>query len=465
VRSTPNLLLIVLDALREDAVPASLGADRRRSIRARTCLASAPWTLPSCSSLLTGNAATRHGHYWITNPLPTNALLGALPERYRRVGIVNNPVLSARSGLGEGFHQWKFHADHLAPFERALELIPTATSRKPLFVVLHSNIPHDYYLDVAAPYYEEAYPEDPGPPFVLGERVITWRDTDTAEREAVTRTYRACVQKTFALLDAVLGAVRERDDFVTAVTADHGEGFEPEIGRVHHAGRVHQDLIRVPLFFDLPSAVARRRHAELADTLDTHPVSSTDILPTMLMLAGQTSLPETDGVPVTAAPSGRVLVSEDRRYLYLKDRFRFNFHGRFKNMTDDEIARNQAMQADLGAPPVLRSFVADGHKLIVTSLALAANGHAPGRPALDSYAARLLGGPSVAYHGDRLYACEYYDLARDPGEHENLLSSTTTWPDVLRAAWPSAPPTVPATDGTETDLYTILAESELVAVS
>ena len=132
------------------------------------------------------------------------------------------------------------------------------------------------------------------------------------------------------------------------------------------------------------------------------------------MLAGQTALPQIDGVPVTAAPAGRVIMSEDRRYLYLKDRFRFNFHGRFKNMTDDEVARNQAIHADLCAPPLLRSYVADGHKLIVTSLALGADGQRPLRPVLDSYAARLMGNPSVAYHGDRLYGCEYYDLAREP---------------------------------------------------
>ena len=72
------------------------------------------------------------------------------------------------------------------------------------------------------------------------------------------------MKKTFELLDAVLGAVRARDDFVTAVTADHGEGFDPENGGAHHAGRVHDDLIRVPLLFDLPSAVARHRHGELA---------------------------------------------------------------------------------------------------------------------------------------------------------------------------------------------------------
>ena len=318
---------------------------------------------------------------------------------------------------------------------------------------------------MAARYYEEAYPEDPAPPFVLGERVITWRDTDAAQHHAVRRADQACVKKTFELLDAVLGAVRARDDFVTAVTADHGEGFDPEIGRVHHAGRVHDDLIRVPLFFDLPSAVARHRHGELAAALDDRAVSGTDVLPTMLTLAGQTALPETDGVPATAAAAGRVLVTEDRRYLYLKDRFRFNLAGRFKNMTEEEIARNQAIQADLCAPPLLRSFVADGHKLIVTSLALASDGQGPLRAALDSYAARLMGTPSVAYHGDRLYACEYYDLGRDPGELDNLLSSSPTWPDLLRDQWSSAPPTVPDADGVETDLRTILAESELVAPS
>ena len=80
-------------------------------------------------------------------------------------------------------------------------------------------------------------------------------------------------------------------------------------------------------------------------------------------------------------------------------------------------------------------------------------------------AARLMGNPSVAYHGDRLYGCEYYVLARDPGELDNLLARSTTWPEVFRDSWSSAPPTVPGADGVETDLRTILAASELVAPS
>jgi hypothetical protein len=43
------------------------------------------------------------------------------------------------------------------------------------------------------------------------------------------------------------------------------------------------------------------------------------------------------------AGTTRTLVSEDRRYLYLKDRFRFNFDGRHKNMTEEDLQRNRRL--------------------------------------------------------------------------------------------------------------------------
>ena len=182
MRSTPNLLLIVLDALREER--------RARQPRRESAAFGQGRDLPGGGPLdppvvhLPAHRDRRHAprplldHEHAADEHDARRPARALPAGGHR----EQPrPLGACSGLAEGFHHWKFHQDHLVPFERALELIPTATSRKPLFLVLHSNIPHDYYLDVAAPYYEEAYPEDPEPPFVLGDRVITWRDTDAAQ--------------------------------------------------------------------------------------------------------------------------------------------------------------------------------------------------------------------------------------------------------------------------------------------
>jgi arylsulfatase A-like enzyme len=60
------------------------------------------------------------------------------------------------------------------------------------------------------------------------------------------------------------------------VTADHGEGFDAERGRVHHGGRLHEDLLHVPLFLRGPGLPAGR-------VVDA-PVRSVDLLPTVLDL-------------------------------------------------------------------------------------------------------------------------------------------------------------------------------------
>jgi hypothetical protein len=45
------------------------------------------------------------------------------------------------------------------------------------------------------------------------------------------------------------GASRNsRADAVWIVTADHGGGFDAARARVHHGGRLNEDLLRVPLF-------------------------------------------------------------------------------------------------------------------------------------------------------------------------------------------------------------------------
>ena len=456
-----NLLLVVLDALRYDATRLTVPSDR--SLAADRCVAAAPWTLPSCSSLLTGLDATVHRHYWVTQPLPANDLVSSLPARYTRIGIVNNSVLTRRSGLAAGFQRWRYCRNHDEPFERALALIRAAKRRHPLFLVLHSNIPHDYYLDDALPYHDEAFPQSSGEGWVLGERVISWDDADVARQAAVRRTYDGCALKALSYLEEILAAVRQRDDFVTAVTSDHGEGLEPDIGRVHHAGRMHQDLLHVPLIFDVPSRTPAVLRDELGATLASRVVSNTEVVPMMVALipdgrTGHRGAPRPDERP------RKVAVSEDRRYLYFKDRFRFNYHGRYRNMSPEQMERNRDILGQLSEPPLVRSYQDRRHKLVVTALRLDDAVPATDRPRLlERFGAELLGAPVCVADGSRLVALESFDLEADPGETENL-SSETDWAGVARG-WDPRWVTLPEPNGNEAPLTDVVARSAPLTMS
>jgi Sulfatase len=458
VTAAPNILLIVLDDLREDGLGAAL-EQPDRCMRAATCLATAPWTLPSVTSIVTGVTAAHHRHFWRDPPLPANRLLAALPTEYRKVGFVNNGAISAGSGVESGFDRWSLTLDHDVPFRKALRMIKRAGRRRPCFILLHSNIVHDYCLPVTDRYLP------PGSLPVLDDRVISWKDTTPEDRAAAVSTYGICADVQRAKVEEVLDAVRERDDFITAVTSDHGEGFDYELGRIHHGGRLHQDLLHVPLYFDLPSTIRAAPRAALAQALDSQVLASTDIVPTLFDLAGVGQLPDVDGRPAGQIGE-RTLVGEDRRYLYLDGRFRLNYRGHNKHMTAEDLERNQGMLDQLATGPLVRSFVRHPRKLIVTALTLEAGLAAEsGRDRLIELGGRLLGSPVFALHGDRLLAFEEFDLDADPLEQRNLLRGTSGWGGELQhGAW-SSTVTMPAPDGTELALADLVDGAEFVELS
>jgi hypothetical protein len=454
---SPNILLILLDTLRVDAVGETLDQSER-SMTARTCMASAPWTLPSCSAMLNGMTSAHLGNYWRTPTFNRNRLLDALPGRYRKVGIVNNAALSKGSGAEIGFDRWSFIGDHDEPFERALRVITKTGRRRPCFLLLHSNIAHDHGFAVAAPYLP------PGTPPGLGDRIIMWRDTTEADRSAAVTRYAACVAAMTAKVRAVLDVVRQRDDFVTAITADHGEGFDYDRCRIHHGGRVHQDLMQVPLSFDLPSSVPTARRQALGDALGSRTLSTTDILPTLFGLAGHHDLPEIDGSRAEAIQP-RTVVGEDQRYLYLKDRFRLNFQGKLMRMTEADVERNDQTLGVLDGAPILRSFLRQSDKLIVTSLRLSPTGSAPSdRATLLGLGEQLLGSPMLLINQNQLFAFERFDLDADPLEQRNLLCETSNWPqELLHGPWASDV-SIPGRDRTELDLAAIVDGGDVAEV-
>ena len=131
-----------------------------------------------------------------------------------------------------------------------------------------------------------------------------------------------------------------------------------------------------------------------------------------------------DGRRIDTASSERVIVSEDRRYLYLQDRFRMNSQGRNKHMNAQDQEENARLQGQLAFPPVVRSYRLKDTKLIMTCLQASESASLmEARDALLEIGGRLLGHPVLALRGVRLLAFEVYDLKNDPGERHNLLAS------------------------------------------
>jgi len=69
------------------------------------------------------------------------------------------------------------------------------------------------------------------------------------------------------------------EDAVWIVTSDHGEGFDVENHRLHHGGRLHEDLLRVPLVLRAPGRLEPGQVVQ-------ETVRSIDVLPTALELLG-----------------------------------------------------------------------------------------------------------------------------------------------------------------------------------
>jgi arylsulfatase A-like enzyme len=82
---------------------------------------------------------------------------------------------------------------------------------------------------------------------------------------------------------------------VLALTSTNGEGFRPDLKRVHHGGRLHDDVLHVPLLVRWPGRLRPGSSSALVSTLD--------VAPTLTKLAGMAPEPRFAGRPLVAAES------------------------------------------------------------------------------------------------------------------------------------------------------------------
>jgi choline-sulfatase len=307
---TPNVLLVTIDTLRADhvgcygrALARTPNLDRlaQEGVRVENAAAVAPITLPSHCSIMTGLYPPAHG---VRDNGAYSLGEGAvtLAERLKAAGyatqaFVSAIVLARRYNLKQGFDG--YDDDLWAEDQPKLFLIrnrrgtKTATRflewldrwkglkpRKPFFAWVHLFDPHAPYEPLAADLMLAPTPYD-------GE---------------IAGADRA--------VGMLLDGLRQNhllDDTIVVVTADHGESLG-EHGEKTHAIFVYDATIHVPLILRYPRLLPRGK---------TYggPVSSVDIVPTLLSALRLPGGGETQGLDLLGAFAGRRPPPEHPQYI------------------------------------------------------------------------------------------------------------------------------------------------------
>jgi arylsulfatase A-like enzyme/tetratricopeptide (TPR) repeat protein len=266
---SPWILLVTLDTTRADAVgpdapqvetPAfdALAARGRRYTQA---YATAPETLPSHGSMMTGLYPAGHGvhenarHLAASHPLAAERLRQA---GYRTAAFVSSFVLSRRFGLARGFDAY----DDEMPAARSERPARETTDRALAYLAQPGEQPlllWVHYFDPHAPY----APEEP---FRGRYAASPYHGEVAAMDEQLGRLVRAFEER----------AGRAGRSAAIVVAGDHGEGLGDH-GEPQHGNLVYQSTMHVPLLVAGPGV-----DAGVSDT----PVSTRRIFHTLLDWAG-----------------------------------------------------------------------------------------------------------------------------------------------------------------------------------
>lgn len=311
----PDVILVVVDSLRADHL-SHLGYERPTAapldeFRDRATLFSAattpaPWSLPATASLLTGRSPRHHGALEPSASLAAGVptLAGILKERgWLSAALSHNPDLNERAGLARGFDRFQSTPSDGGRFVDASLAIAwlrelLGSGGGPVFAYLHLMNAHGPYA-VPPASRSALLGRPPSPGFTWGDPLMSGvqRRGAAVLRARVSDDYRRSLVEQYdtavhysldvvAALLELLDRAGRYDDALIVVTSDHGEELFDH-GGFDHGATLHGEVLRVPLYVKVPGSRAGAR----SDV----PVSTLDVVPTILDLVGLPAMPM-DGI-------------------------------------------------------------------------------------------------------------------------------------------------------------------------
>lgn len=336
-----DVILISLDTMRADhtsvfgyAKPTTPNLERLASSAAAFTRAqsTAPWTLPSHTSILSGLTVDRHGTHSFSGKVPAD--IPWLAREFARAGyetlaFTGGGFVSPEFGFAMGFDRY----GEIDPRHPGLEWVDATSNTNerglaqesdriraeitnllsgprhaPKFLFLHTYAAHDYRTQPAL--LERLGIPKADIPALLAAMTSTTAQglvdknsdpsTLDARLEAVTRIYDGSIALADLLVGTVLDALEASgrlDDTIVIVTSDHGEELLDH-GAVGHGSTLYQEQIHIPLLIHAPGHPAGRY-----DDV----VSNIDIAPTLRQLVGLPALAECDGRSLVPRLNGETL--------------------------------------------------------------------------------------------------------------------------------------------------------------
>jgi arylsulfatase A-like enzyme len=319
--SRPSILLIVVDTLRLDAVSSygeitgttpEMDLLARSGLRYERAYASAPWTLPSHATILTGLGVEQHRVGMAGQGAMSDSVV-TLAERlsaagYETAAFSENAIVSDTFGLVQGFRRHR--ASRIGEAEgKPVEIngalaveqwLPTRDASHPFFLFVNLADPHHpYEVRPTNPF----IPPDTPLALIKGlpnrpNRLICSGVPDMKTVSMLHGLYLGDVQSADAKVGRIVRDVRAATGEpgpLVIVAADHGEYFGEERLMGHEFG-LHEVVLHVPLIVNGLPGVAP---AVIPDT-----VGLIDLTPTILSWVGLDVPREMTGRPLPHKSGG-----------------------------------------------------------------------------------------------------------------------------------------------------------------
>ncbi|MSR46390.1 MAG: hypothetical protein EXS13_04910 [Planctomycetes bacterium] len=305
-----NVVVVVIDTLRADRLSCygygrpttpALDALAARGLRFERAYGTAPWTLPSTASLLTGLQPEMHrGTHFFASLSPDCQLLAErfAANGYATAAFVGNYFVQPLFGFERGFGQYDegcmvdrggINSDKISDAAIAwLDQHATAsnvgassagTLAAPFLLYLHYFDPHYNYWEHDG----FAFGGEDTERVFSGADIYALRDQqkrfDDADRARLSSLYDSEVAFTDHHVGRVLRRLNELgrdDDTFVLVTADHGEALG-EHGWIGHTVQLYEESIRIPLLLAGPGIVPAIAGSD--------PVQLDDVIEPLLRLA------------------------------------------------------------------------------------------------------------------------------------------------------------------------------------
>ncbi len=281
-----NVVLILVDTLRADGL--HVGGNSRETspnldaLAARGTLfeeaySTAPWTVPSTATVLTGLTCAEHGLGFSSSNFLAHGLLTIAEafqvEGWTTGGFSSNTLISKSRNFSQGFetfrdYRWKNTAGMLDDVEAWVE----RNRELRFFLYLHLIDPHGPYVP-EEPYRSRFAPDVPADhetqPKIVMDRFWKGTEFEPGWLAEYARHSRELYDGEVAWLDDLLGRLFARlealgllESTIVALTSDHGEEFF-EHGLLGHVSQLHDELVHVPLVLAGPG-VPRGKRVEQA---------------------------------------------------------------------------------------------------------------------------------------------------------------------------------------------------------